>query len=254
MVDNVAGMDVRPENAIRDLQELKDEAWTAEVEHGGEALTLWQTRVRTVMERSLGPGHHLTGALEDVRYTLSAWSSSTPDYYSDRARHAGIRQTCGLIDAAIYDLRLSLPAEEPADQRAYDPELWEYVKRTVEAEDWPKVPAMVATFVENHVRTWTGDPVDSHGEPLAGEDLFSKVLADDSEFRLGQTGSEIEGWRRLGVGFAQAIRNVDPRRIQSRNDARRYAIGVLGLGSLLLTQLRHEHPEPFQIVTVETDE
>ena len=24
-------MDVRPENAIRDLQELKDEAWTAEV-------------------------------------------------------------------------------------------------------------------------------------------------------------------------------------------------------------------------------
>ena len=247
-------MDVRPENAIRHLQELKDEAWTAEVEHGGEALSLWQTRVRAVMERSLGPGHHLTGALEDVRYTLSAWSASTPAYYSDRARHAGIRQTCGLIDAAIYDLRLSLPAEEPVDQRAYDPELWDYVKRTAEAEDWPQVPAMVATFVENHVRTWAGDPVDSRGEPLVGEGLFSKVLADDSEFRLGQIGSEIEGWRMLGVGFVQAIRNVDTHRIQSRDDAHRYAVGVLGLGSLLLTQLRHEHPDPFQIVGPEPDE
>ena len=90
-------MDVRPENAIRHLQELKDEAWTAEVEHGGEALSLWQTRVRAVMERSLGPGHHLTGALEDVRYTLSAWSASTPDYYSDRARHAGASRPVELI-------------------------------------------------------------------------------------------------------------------------------------------------------------
>jgi uncharacterized protein Ymh len=247
-------MDVRPENAIRDLQQLKDEAWTTAVKKGGEALASWQTRVRTVMERSLGPGHHLTGALEDVRYTPSSASASTPDYYSDRARHAGIRQTCGLIDAAIYDVRLSLPAEEPADQRTFDPELWEYVKRTAEAEDWPKVPAMVATFVENHVRTWAGDPVDSRGEPLVGKGLFSKVLADDSEFRLGKSGSEIEGWRMLGVGFVQAIRNVDIHRIQSRNDAHRYAVGVLGLGSLLLTQFRHEHPDPFQIVGPEAYE
>ena len=43
------------------------------------------------------------------------------------------------------------------------------------------------------------------------------------------------------MGFAQALGNVDRHRIQSREDAQRYAIGVLGLGSLLLTQLRHEH-------------
>ena len=43
------------------------------------------------------------------------------------------------------------------------------------------------------------------------------------------------------MGFAQALGNVDRHRIQSRDDAQRYAIGVLGLGSLLLTQLRHEH-------------
>jgi len=58
----------------------------------------------------------------------------------------------------------------------------------------------------------------------------------------------------LGIGFVQAIRNVDPRRIQSRNDAHRYAIGVLGLGSLLLTQFRHVYPDPFQVVGPEADE
>lgn len=46
-----------------------------------------------------------------------------------------------------------------------------------------------------------------------------------------------------GMGFAQALSNVDRRRIQKRDDVKRYAIGVLALGSLLLTQLRHEHQE-----------
>lgn len=45
------------------------------------------------------------------------------------------------------------------------------------------------------------------------------------------------------MGFAQALGNVDRHRIQKRDDARRYAIGVLGVGSLLLTQLRYEHSE-----------
>ena len=49
----------------------------------------------------------------------------------------------------------------------------------------------------------------------------------------------------LGMGFAQALSNVDRHHIQDRDDARRYAIGVLGLGSLLLTQLRHEHADHF---------
>jgi hypothetical protein len=45
------------------------------------------------------------------------------------------------------------------------------------------------------------------------------------------------------MGFAQAMGNVDRHRIQQRQDARRYAIGVFGLGSLLLTQLRYEHSD-----------
>jgi len=46
----------------------------------------------------------------------------------------------------------------------------------------------------------------------------------------------------LGIGFAQAVGKVDRHRLQNRDYAKRYAIGVLGTDSLL-TQLRHQHPD-----------
>ena len=61
--------------------------------------------------------------------------------------------------------------------------------------------------------------------------------------RLGSRSGEWEGWRSLGIGCAQAVGNVDRHRIQDRMDAKRYAIGVLGTGSLILTQLRFQHPD-----------
>jgi hypothetical protein len=106
-------------------------------------------------------------------------------------------------------------------------------------EDWGKVASQTAIFVENHVRTWAGNPSDKKGAPLYGQLLWQTVLADDSELRLGQRSAEWQGWRSLGSGFAQALRNVDVHRIQRR--AKRYAVGVLGLESLLLSQLRYEH-------------
>jgi hypothetical protein len=38
---------------------------------------------------------------------------------------------------------------------------------------------------------------------------------------------------------------TDRHHIQERDDARRYEIGVLGLASLILTQLRREHADHF---------
>ena len=52
-------------------------------------------------------------------------------------------------------------------------------------------------------------------------------------------------WLALGIGFTAALGNADRHRIQQRDDARRYAVGVLGVGSLLLTQLRYEHGNRF---------
>jgi hypothetical protein len=52
---------------------------------------------------------------------------------------------------------------------------------------------------------------------------------------------EQQGWQQFATGFVQALSNVNRHRIQNRDDAKAYAIGVLGAGSLLLTQLRYQH-------------
>jgi hypothetical protein len=207
---------------------------------GGAELTSWKAKVRGVLVAALGKDDHLLTRFDAVRYTLSVWSSSTPDSQFDAARHRGIQNACGVIDAAIYQLELQSDVE-PIDDQAFDSELWDHVKGLVETGDWGKVAAQTAIFVENHLRTWAGSPKDKNGEDLYGKALYAMVLSDASDWRLGSRAGEREGWRMLGMGFAQAIGTVDRHRIQKRPDARRYAIGVLGLASLLLTQLRYEH-------------
>lgn len=232
---------MRADRAIGALEGLKAEAATPDVMSGGEHLTAWKAKVRGVLVAALGGDDDLVQKLDTVRYKLSAWSNSTPSYRFEQARHGGIRDACGVIDAAIYRLRLESDDEEPVDHRSFDPELWEHVKRLVEDQDWGKVASQTAIFVEDRVRTWAGDPKTGRGDSLVGKELMGRVFADESEWRLGSRAAEREGWRALATGFAQALGNVDRHRIQLREDARRYAIGVLGLGSLLLTQARHEH-------------
>jgi len=82
---------------------------------------------------------------------------------------------------------------------------------------------------------------------------MGRVFSDESDWRLGSRASEREGWRAFATGFALALSNVDRHRIQRREDAQRYAIGVLGLGSLLLTQMRHEHGELIEDVETGVD-
>lgn len=234
---------MRASLAITELRKLTDEASEPSVTGGGQAFTSWRARVETVLSRSLGRSHQLVKRFNDVRYGLSVFTTSTPKSAWSDARRSGIRKACGLIDAAMYELSLLQGGDEPVDQRAFDPELWEHVKGIVEDEDWGKVASQVAIFVEDRVRVWAGHPKDRNEGDLVGKGLYAQVFSDDSEFRLGRRPGEWEGWRMLGMGFAQALSNVDRHRIQERDDARRYALGVLGLGSLLLTQLRHEHAD-----------
>lgn len=234
---------MRTEKAIDSLEGLKQEASTAAVMSGNEHLTAWKGKVRGVLVAALGKDDHLIARFDDVRYSLGAFSSSTPRSAFDNARHRGVRNACGVIDAALYQLRLQVDDDEPVDLRSYDPDLWEHVKQLVEDEDWGKVASQTAIFVESTIRSWAGDPQGNGGGALVGKGLMARVFADDSDWRLGKVASEREGWRALATGYAQALSNVDRHRIQKRDDARRYAVGVLGLGSLLLTQLRHEHSE-----------
>ncbi|MEH0110008.1 TIGR02391 family protein [Tersicoccus sp. MR15.9] len=232
---------MRADKAIGALEALKEEASTRQVMGGGEHWTSWKGKVRGVLVAALGKDDHLVDRFDKVRYSLGMWSTSTPDRYFEQARQSGIRNACGVIDAALYHLRLQVTDDEPLDLRSFDPELWEHVRHLVEDGDWGKVASQTAIFVEHRIRTWTGEPSGKQGEALVGKGLMAHVFGDSSDWRLGSRAGEREGWRGLGMGFAQALGNVDRHRIQKRDDARRYAIGVLGLGSLLLTQLRHEH-------------
>jgi len=214
---------------------------------GGEGLTAWKAKVRATVVSALGADDDLVVRLDRVNYQVLMVTSGTPQSYYDSARHQGIRQACGLIDAAIYQLELLSGDDEPIDERAFDPDLWEHVKGLVEEEDWGKVAAQTAIFVEDQLRAWTGDPKDKNGGSLYGKGLFAEVLRDEGDWRLGATQSERDGWRALGTGFVQAIGNVDRHHRKQRPDTRRYAVGVLGLGSLLLTQMRHEHGDLIEV-------
>lgn len=241
---------MRAERALEALEELKEASTTPEVIRGGEHLTAWKGKVRGVLVAALGADDHLVERLDKVSYSLSFFSSSTPNSAFDDARTRGIRNACGVIEAAVYQLRLTLDDEEPVDVRSFDPDLWEHVKRLVEHDDWGKVASQTAIFVEDRIRHWSGDPKNSRGDSMVGKDLMGRVFADESDWRLGARAAEREGWRALATGFAQALSNVDRHRIQRRDDARRYALGVLGLGSLLLTQLRYEHGDLIEDVTL----
>ncbi len=69
---------------------------------GSEHLTSWKGKVREVLVAALGKDDHLVDRFDSVRYTLRMSSSSTPQSRHDQARHVGIRNTCGIIDAAVY--------------------------------------------------------------------------------------------------------------------------------------------------------
>lgn len=234
--------------AIDSLNELK-----AEAEREGAALEAedkfasWNGRVKSVLTKSLGTDHHLTQAFADVNYTLNVFSNSTPDSAFRQAFLSGLREALGIIEATIFDLNLAGTSDDAVDETAFDPDLWEHVKSHVQNEEWQKVASQTAIFVEDCVRKWCGDPKGSRGETLVGKGLFTAIFANDAQFRLGKEAGEWEGWRSLGAGFAQALGNVDRHNIQKRTDAKRYAFGVLGVGSLILTQLRFQHGEDLHI-------
>lgn len=239
----VVGGRVKASVAITELEKLREEAEEPQVVVG-ETFTAWKARGKSLLIMAFSPTHHLVESFDKVGYSLTVLTTNTPRSAYTDARRQGIRKACGLLRAAVYELSLQDGDDAgPADGSGYDPELWEHVRGLVANEDWGKIPGVVATFVENHLRTWAKDPKNKDGGNLVGQGLFAQVLSPDdtNPLRLGQQRSESEGWQKLGMGFTQALSNVDRHRIQKRDDAKQYAVGVLGLGSLLLTQLRYEH-------------
>lgn len=150
---------------------------------------------------------------------------------------------CAYVDAAValIDIGPGLPTSSSSP--TCDPDLWSHVGGLVEAEMWDKVPPAVVTFVEHWFRQHAGDPPNPKGGRLYGKGLFQELLKPGSALALGSDASETEGWRELGTGIMKAIGNGHRHSITERSDdLARWAWGVIGLGSLLITEMKSTHP------------
>lgn len=204
--------------------------------------TSWLYRTRSALTRYLGTVHPITEAFIRIGWNPSVYPADGRDYR--RAFDEGIQEAQGLLDAAGYELMKIGTPEDFANAVGFDPELWGHVAGHVSAAEWGKVASQTAIFTEDRIRKWAGRPVAE-----VGEKLMTSVFGDRGDFRLGLTDGEKQGWHRLAMGVAMALRNADAHRIQTREDLQRYAMGVLGASSLLLTQLRYEHSKRFHDVS-----
>lgn len=191
----------------------------------------WRRKSERTLRRTLGDDHELVKNFETIK-----WREAFVPLIDSKDKGAGI------LEAAIYEIEELSEPPDFASSAAIDPELWEHVRHLVESEQWAQVASQTAIFVESKVRQWAGLP-----DSRFGKDLMVSVLRPrEGLFPLGRTPGEHEGWLSLGIGITMAVGNADRHRIQQRDDAKRYAMGVLGAGSLLLTQLRHQHANSFQ--------
>lgn len=165
-----------------------------------------------------------------VALRVNANQGALLDWYHEQVRKDGLN----FGRATSTDDRL--PAV--LDEEAIDAGLWLHIASLVDADDWGKVASQTAIYTEDRIRKWGGRPATD-----VGEQLMTAVFGERGPLRLGSTEGERQGWHRLAMGVSMALRNADAHRIEERKDQRRYAIGVVGVSSLLLTQVRFQYPD-----------
>lgn len=235
---------VKPGEAIERLHALRDEAARLPHSTGSTEFNSWQPRVRSVLTRALGESHHITERFVTIKWTPSMYSMANRQPAFENTFRATIPEAQGILDAAIAELELLADDVPVADESGIDPELWEDISPEIQTEAWGKVASQAVIFTEDRIRKWAGRPV---GE--VGKDLAIATFGKSGQFQMGKTDGEMQGWQLFAQGIAQALRNVDAHRIQNRPDHKRYALGLVGACSLLLTQMRYEHGNRFRDTT-----
>jgi hypothetical protein len=235
---------VKPANATERLRSLRNEATSLprSISPTNSAeFNSWHPRTRSVLTRALGESHHITLRFINIKWTAVAIGDSQS---SRNAFQRAILVAQGALDAAIAELELLAEELPVADESGIDAELWAHVAPEIQAEAWDKVASQAVIFTEDRIRKWAGRPV---GE--VGKDLAVAIFGKAGQFQMGQTDGEIQAWQMFAQGIAQALRNVAAHRIQDRPDHKRYALGLVGACSLLLTQMRYEHGNRFRDTT-----
>jgi hypothetical protein len=206
---------------------------------------LWRNKLTTLIGEIVGPNDAIATRLANLSwrsrvFNYHAGASSRWSSEDMRAFDAAKRTATDIIDTLLWHLDRLQATSAPFADATIDPELWAHVQGLVDAGDWEKVAREAAVFVEHKLRLWAAVP-----PSVTGSVNVFKMAIGAAGFELAKgTPSEQQGWQQLATGFALALRNVSGHRISDRNDAARYSLGVLGLASLLLTQVRHEYGDP----------
>ena len=200
----------------------------------------WNQKTLATLRRCFGDDAKAVKDFETISFRPSVYSpGGGTDYRSPF--ESGRREASALLKGLIYEYGELANTDSVVSDDSVDQDLWEEVAHLVEAEQWAQVASQTAIFVESKLREWTGA-----SESEIGQKLVTTALGpSDGMFVLGRTKGEKEGWHLFGLGLVSALGNVDRHRIQSRPDLKRYALGILGAASLLLTQLRYEHGNRF---------
>jgi hypothetical protein len=228
--------------AIIRLKSLRDEAATLPPSTSSSEFNSWEPRTRSALTRALGEKHHITQRFINTRWTPSIFTLGDESAFIGTF-NATIPEVQGVLDAAVAEIELLAEEGPVADEAGVDHELWEHVAPEVRSEAWGKAAREAVIFTEDRIRRWAGRPVTEVGKELA-----VAIFGSNGEYRMGLVEGE-KGWQFLAQGIAQALRNADTHRIQDRSDHRRYAMGVIGACSLLLTQMRFEHGNRFHDIS-----
>lgn len=224
-------------DALQLLAKLRAELATVPTSSSSREFVSWRARTQSVLNECLGSEHEIVAAFRRVSYTPSVYGGD--DSVFPKAFRSGAAKADGYLEAAQFELERRTGSTSAGDGD-FDAELWAHVRELVERSEWGKVASQTVIFTEDRIRRWAGRPPSE-----VGERLMTSVYGDRGEFRLGLTDGEKQGWHRLAMGIAMAVRNADAHRIQRRSDDRQYAMGVVGVSSLLLTQTRYEHGNRF---------
>jgi hypothetical protein len=226
-------------DAVTRLRALRDEAATLPLSTSSAEFNSWKPRTRSALTRALGEKHHITQRFINTRWTPSMYTIGDTSAFT-MTFQATIPEVQGILDAAIAEIELLAEEGPAADESGIDAELWEHVAPEIRSEAWGKAAREAVIFTEDRIRRWAGRPVTE-----VGKDLAIAIFGSNGDYRMGLADGEKVGWQLLAQGIAQALRNADTHRIQNRPDHKRYAMGVIGACSLLLTQMRYEHTNRF---------
>lgn len=205
-------------------------------------IPVWSDKVNYLINKVEGPRGSLAIRFNDIswhRIVSGGQSGMTVSLSRDPFQMA--KSKCySILSTLEFLLDQQLATLDDWDE-VIDPELWQHVSGLVMSEDWNMIAREVTAFLEGKFRVW------GELQSLKGSvEVFKQAIGRDGMFPLGNESqpSEQDGWGQLGTGFVLAIRNRVSHGSERDRFAKQYAMGVLGLASLIVTEVKTKYGDP----------